>query len=132
MLEDINSILNSGDVSKLFPAEELIPILEELRPEATKQGRSTASDALYAFLIERVRDNLHVVLCMSPVGAEFRNRIRMFPSLTSQYPRTRHTAQWPICLIHGGRVLITCAFVFVCNCSCVQTAAPSTPSSVGP
>ena len=79
MLEDINSILNSGDVAKLFPPEELMPILEELRAEATKQNKSTASDALYAFFIERVRDNLHVVLCMSPVGSAFRNRIRMFP-----------------------------------------------------
>ena len=30
-----------------------------------------------------VRENLHVVLCMSPIGAGFRNRCRMFPSLVN-------------------------------------------------
>jgi len=95
MLEDINSILNSGDVAKLFPPDELIPLLEELRNDATKQGRSTASDALFSFFISRVRDNLHVVLCMSPVGAAFRNRIRMFPSLCNNC--TINTFQrWPL------------------------------------
>lgn len=37
--------------------------------------------AMYNFFIERVRVNLHVVLCMSPIGDAFRNRLRMFPSL---------------------------------------------------
>ncbi len=37
--------------------------------------------AMYNFFIERVRQNLHVVLTMSPIGDAFRNRLRMFPSL---------------------------------------------------
>jgi len=82
-LEDVNNILTSGEVPKLFPPDELGPILDQLRPEASKQGRDTSSDALYAFFLERVRHNLHVVLCMSPVGVAFRNRIRMFPALVN-------------------------------------------------
>ena len=30
-----------------------------------------------------MRDNLHIVLCMSPVGDAFRTRCRMFPSLVN-------------------------------------------------
>lgn len=30
-----------------------------------------------------MRDNLHIVLCLSPVGESFRMRIRMFPSLVN-------------------------------------------------
>lgn len=82
-LEDINNILNSGEIPKLFPAEELLPILEELRGEAMKENRPTSNDALYFFLIERVRTNLHVILAMSPVGANFRNYCRMFPALVN-------------------------------------------------
>ena len=40
-------------------------------------------DAVWAFFINRVREKLHIVLCMSPVGAAFRNRCRMFPSLVN-------------------------------------------------
>ena len=33
--------------------------------------------------VQLVRENLHVVLAMSPIGAGFRNRCRMFPSLVN-------------------------------------------------
>jgi dynein heavy chain len=82
-LEDVNNILNSGEVPKLFPQDELTPLLEELREEATAKQRPTTQDALYLWLIERVRTNLHVVLAMSPIGADFRNRVRMFPALVN-------------------------------------------------
>jgi dynein heavy chain, axonemal len=38
---------------------------------------------VYSFFVDRVRDNLHVVLTMSPVGASLRVRMRMFPSLVN-------------------------------------------------
>lgn len=31
----------------------------------------------------RVRENLHVVLAMSPIGENFRNRTRMYPGLVN-------------------------------------------------
>ena len=33
--------------------------------------------------IDRVRDQLHVVLAMSPIGDALRTRLRMFPSLVN-------------------------------------------------
>lgn len=39
--------------------------------------------ALYNFFIERVRQNLHIVLALSPIGDAFRTRLRMFPSLVN-------------------------------------------------
>lgn len=33
--------------------------------------------------VDRVRDQLHVVLAMSPIGDAFRTRLRMFPSLVN-------------------------------------------------
>ena len=36
---------------------------------------------MFAYYINRVQANLHVVLCFSPIGDMFRNRLRMFPSL---------------------------------------------------
>ena len=43
----------------------------------------SSRDGIYNHFIGRVRNNLHIVLCMSPVGDAFRTRCRMFPSLVN-------------------------------------------------
>ena len=63
--------------------DELGSVLDELRPAAKAAGAGETADALYGFLLERVRTNLHVVLCLSPVGEAFRERCRMFPGLVN-------------------------------------------------
>ncbi|KEG14779.1 putative dynein heavy chain [Trypanosoma grayi] len=82
MLEDVNSMLNSGEVPSLFTPDE-----REKRVNACLEGAHargiTDRDDVYNYFISRVRDNLHVVLCMSPVGDTFRTRCRQFPSLTN-------------------------------------------------
>ena len=35
---------------------------------AKKEGIDDSPQSIFAFLIDRVRANLHIVLCMSPVG----------------------------------------------------------------
>ncbi|KAL3319655.1 Dynein heavy chain 6, axonemal [Cichlidogyrus casuarinus] len=83
-LEDINNMLNSGEVPNLFEGEELEKIIQGCRAAAKEKGISEGNrDAIYDFCIARVRNNLHIVLCMSPVGSAFRSRCRMFPSLVN-------------------------------------------------
>eukprot|EP00106_Octopus_bimaculoides_P014248 XP_014781690.1 PREDICTED: dynein heavy chain 2, axonemal-like [Octopus bimaculoides] len=50
---------------------------------AKKEGLEDTPQSIFAFLIDRVRTNLHVVMCMSPVGEPFRNRIRMYPAFVN-------------------------------------------------
>ena len=38
---------------------------------------------VYNFFVGRVRTNLHLVICLSPIGEAFRTRLRMFPSLVN-------------------------------------------------
>lgn len=47
------------------------------------QGKKvdTTPLALFNFFVERVKENLHLILAMSPIGDAFRNRLRMFPAL---------------------------------------------------
>lgn len=52
----------------------MIPVCKEL-------GISEARDACLSNFVTRVRENLHVVLCVSPVGDALRIRCRNFPSL---------------------------------------------------
>ncbi|KAJ3125643.1 Dynein heavy chain 6, axonemal, partial [Physocladia obscura] len=82
-LEDVNSILNSGEVPNLFEFEEREKILGDVRPIAREKGLPEDRDSVYQLFINRVRDNLHIVLATSPVGDAFRNRCRMFPSLVN-------------------------------------------------
>lgn len=82
-MEDISMILNTGDVPNLYPADEKAEIIEKMQTAAKNEGKKVDSTplAMYNFFIERVRQNLHVALAMSPIGDSFRNRLRMFPSL---------------------------------------------------
>ncbi|XP_061330226.1 dynein axonemal heavy chain 3 isoform X2 [Pezoporus flaviventris] len=82
-VEDINMLLNSGDVPNIFAADEKAEIVEKMQAAARMENRKieTIPLAMYNFFIERVKKNLHIVLAMNPVGDAFRNRLRMFPSL---------------------------------------------------
>ncbi|KAF7987651.1 hypothetical protein HCN44_003514 [Aphidius gifuensis] len=83
-LEDINNTLNSGEVPNLFEADELEKAIIATRPAAKDAGISEENrDEIFDFFISRVRNHLHLVLCMSPVGDAFRRRCRMFPSLVN-------------------------------------------------
>lgn len=83
-LEDINNILNSGEVPGLFEADEYEKIIIGVRDECVRAKYEDQSrDGIFSFFINRVRAKLHIVLCMSPVGDAFRRRCRMFPSLVN-------------------------------------------------
>ena len=43
-----------------------------------------SQETLWNIFIDRVRDNLHLVLCFSPVGQKFRDRAQQFPSLFNE------------------------------------------------
>ncbi len=55
-LEDINNILNSGEVPNLFEADEYERIIIGCRPGAKEAGIPEGNrDAIYEFCINRVR-----------------------------------------------------------------------------
>ncbi len=83
MVEDINNVLNSGDVPNLYAAEDLDAISNACRPDClTKKIPPTKINIMSCYL-SRVKENVHVVLAFSPMGDAFRNRLRMFPALVN-------------------------------------------------
>ncbi|XP_006863561.1 PREDICTED: dynein heavy chain 2, axonemal [Chrysochloris asiatica] len=82
-LEDINNILSSGEVPNLYKTDEFEEIQTCIIEQARAEQVPETSDSLFAYLIERVRNNLHIVLCLSPVGDPFRNWIRQYPALVN-------------------------------------------------
>ncbi|XP_030888189.1 dynein heavy chain 12, axonemal [Leptonychotes weddellii] len=82
-LEDIDSVLNTGEVPNIFAADEKQEVMEGVRPlaQAGNKHSELSPLALFAFFVNRCKDNLHVVVAFSPIGDAFRNRLRQFPSL---------------------------------------------------
>lgn len=82
-LEDVNNVLTSGEVPNLFPKDELQSLCEEIRPSAKREGIVETMDELYSYFIQRVKNNMHIVICLSPIGEAFTERLRMFPGLVN-------------------------------------------------
>ncbi|MBZ3876523.1 Dynein heavy chain 7, axonemal [Sciurus carolinensis] len=86
-LEDVNNMLNAGEVPNLFALDEKQEICEKMRQLDRQRDKTKQTDgspiALFNMFIDRCRNQLHVVLAMSPIGDAFRNRLRKFPALVN-------------------------------------------------
>ncbi|RYG69725.1 hypothetical protein EON64_02000, partial [archaeon] len=83
MLEDINGVLNSGDIPNLYATEDLESITSACKADCARKRIPPTKLNIYAQFLLRVKANIHVVLCMSPLGDAFRTRLRKFPSLVN-------------------------------------------------
>ena len=63
-LEDINNVLNSGDVPNIYPPEDMDKICHEMKPIVQDAGLQPTKANLFSAYTKRVRSNIHMVLCM--------------------------------------------------------------------
>lgn len=135
-LEDLNSILNNGEIPGLFANDETKKIIAEVTPHVPSEDPENSEEAgsddedllddkigsddgvlsepsssirdqgktqakknkesvenvvpagpskttIWNYFVSCLRDNLHIVIAMSPTGEEFRARVRNFPALVS-------------------------------------------------
>ncbi|NWZ55127.1 DYH1 protein, partial [Haliaeetus albicilla] len=82
-LEDINNLLNSGDIPNIYNPDDQEQIMMAMKPVVRDLGQQPTKANLMAAYTARVRSNIHMVLCMSPIGEVFRARLRQFPSLVN-------------------------------------------------
>jgi len=85
-LEDVNNILNNGEIPNLFAAPEDYTSVTEAMKDSVKGDPkySNMSDPeLFLVFKDRCRSNIHVMLTFSPIGEDFRKRLRMFPSIVN-------------------------------------------------
>ena len=85
-LEYLNIFLNTGELPNLFARDELDAIYAEVaeawnKSPYAKPGEDPTHDELWSYFIDRVRANLHIVLCFSPVGPKLNARTQKFPAL---------------------------------------------------
>ncbi|KAK4887372.1 hypothetical protein RN001_003643 [Aquatica leii] len=82
-LEDLNNVLNSGDVPNIYQIEELDKIFQGMKGIVTEMGLAATKSNLFSVYQKQVRANLHTVITMSPIGEIFRARLRQFPALVN-------------------------------------------------
>lgn len=82
-LELINNMLTSGMVPALYETDERDAIIASVRPEVKAAGLYETKENCWSYFVSKCRNNLHLVLCMSPSGDTLRRRCRNFPGLVS-------------------------------------------------
>ncbi|NWX62644.1 DYH17 protein, partial [Promerops cafer] len=79
----INDFLASGEVPGLFQDTDLETIIGSMRPQVKSLGLEDTKENCWKLFIEKVRRQLKVVLCFSPVGSTLRVRARRFPAVVN-------------------------------------------------
>uniref|UniRef100_A0A5F8GSV7 Dynein axonemal heavy chain 11 n=1 Tax=Monodelphis domestica TaxID=13616 RepID=A0A5F8GSV7_MONDO len=79
----INDLLASGDIPDLFSEEDVNQIVSRVRSEVRGLGIVDTRENCWQFFVARVRRQLKVILCFSPVGHTLRVRSRKFPALVN-------------------------------------------------
>lgn len=77
----INDMLATGEIPDMFPDDEIENIIAGVRNEVKGAGIVDSRENCWKFFIDRVRRQLKVVLCFSPVGSTLRVRGRKFPTI---------------------------------------------------
>nr|XP_029540762.1 LOW QUALITY PROTEIN: dynein heavy chain 9, axonemal [Oncorhynchus nerka] len=79
----VNDLLASGEIPDLFPDDEVENIIGSVRNEVRGLGMMDTRENCWKFFIDRVRKQLKVALCFSPVGSKLRVRSRKFPAVVN-------------------------------------------------
>jgi dynein heavy chain len=82
-LEDINNVLNSGEIPNVWDLQDQDVIFNALKASCVASGVPLTKFAVHEAFLRRVMENLHIALAFSPVGDKFRTRLRQFPSLVN-------------------------------------------------
>eukprot|EP00884_Botryococcus_braunii_P014224 jgi/Botrbrau1/22802/Bobra.0132s0127.1 len=81
MLADIETMVSKGVVPHLFSKEDVLEILQDISPCARREAVSEQREVLLDFFWRRVKQNLRVILCISPSTSSLRSHARLYPSL---------------------------------------------------
>lgn len=86
-LEYINMMLSTGEIPGLILKDEREIWMGDIRTEMVKKFRDKSEPndlEVYDYFLNRLKDNLHMIICFSPVGNKFRERARKFPALFNE------------------------------------------------
>ncbi|XP_055836500.1 dynein axonemal heavy chain 2 isoform X2 [Episyrphus balteatus] len=79
-LETINNMLSTCEAN-LFKTDEFEELKPGLERQAKKMGVQATTEAYYNLFMQNVCNNLHIIICLSPIGEDFRLFLRQYPGL---------------------------------------------------
>jgi dynein heavy chain len=79
----LNDLLSSGNIPDLFDTEGVDSIVGSMTSAVKAAGLKPDHAVCWDYFMQRVRQNLHVILAFSPVGEDFRIRAMRFPALVN-------------------------------------------------
>ena len=65
------------------PLSTCIPSCSHSQNDKQEGQNLDSAVELWNYFVDKTRENLHVMLCFSPIGSAFRERLRQFPSLVN-------------------------------------------------
>ena len=83
MVEDLNSILNSGDITGIYNEKDMDDILNACKSDCLRKGLQPNKMNIFSIFLSRIKQNIHIIMAMSPLSQSFSTRLRMFPSLVN-------------------------------------------------
>ncbi|XP_058038720.1 dynein axonemal heavy chain 11-like [Ahaetulla prasina] len=79
----INDLLASGEIPDLFTDEDTDSIIAGMKNEIHEFGLTDTRENCWNFFLDRIRLQLKIILCFSPVGSTLRVRARKFPAIVN-------------------------------------------------
>lgn len=121
-VEDINMLLNTGDVPNIFPADEKADLIEKMQTAARTAGEKidVTPLSMYNFFTERVKKNLHIVL--GKKGGTHTGRATYLCSLLTRISTSTLALSRPFCPTETGWGFLTdckygcCIFTHIHAC----------------
>jgi dynein heavy chain len=84
-VEDVNNILNNGKIPNLYSGEDVQKIVEDMKDTHKSDDliKGLEDAGILEVFEDCARNSIHVVLAFSPIGEDFKRRLRMFPALVN-------------------------------------------------
>lgn len=81
----MNNILNNGKIPNLYGPEDLQKIIEDMKDthKSADWIKGLEDNGIFEYFENSAKDSIHVVLAFSPIGDDFKRRLRMFPALVN-------------------------------------------------
>lgn len=87
LLEHISLLLTNGELQSILPKDELEGLATQIltlnATTSNEESMSVQDPAPHQAVVDRLRDNLHIVFSFSATGSQFRTRLQNFPALVS-------------------------------------------------